>query len=291
MSTAQRQADAYIRVEKGDDPRTLIAAFTGGMRRPSNRKFAFADLCARLGCSRILVRDPYSLCYMRGIGPTPGTFQSVPDFLRRQIDILKPERTLLLGESIGGHAAILAGHLLRVDAVHAFAPFTYLNLTNIIRKRNWTALRSRRRLIARLYLLAWRSIHRFDLRRPLCRPNGLTRYYVHVCRRRSREFGYAQHLGGVPRVHVIPHPGETHLVANYMIRQKILLPWLELSQGRLDLSGTNAGDGDLVPIEALTDLASLDLRDTKVTDTGVARLKDAMPSLRVTCSPHGLSAS
>ena len=268
-------------VEQGKDPRTLIVAFTGGLRRKDAAKFAFRDLCARLNYSRILLRDPYRFCYMKGIGPTPGDFQSVLDLLRREIDRLSPERTVFLGESIGGHAAVLTGHLLRADSVHAFAPFTYWNLPNILASRDWTTLRRRWRAIAAVYLHAWGNRHLFDLRRPLSQPNGITRYYLHVCRVRRREFRYANHLLGVPGVHVVPHPKEIHLVANYMIRQKILMPWLHLSNGSLDLRNTRATDDDLESVKAVPTLASLDLRGTQVTSSGLAELRNARPDLAV----------
>ena len=282
MFTRESQpGPSCFHVERGEDPRTLIVAFAGVLPWTDKVKFAFKDLCARLGYSRILLCDPYRLCYMRGVGPTPSDFQSVLDRVRREIDRLSPERMVFLGESIGGHAAILAGHLLRADSVHAFAPFTYLNLSNILASRDWTALRQRRRVIAGLYFHAWRNRHLFDLRRLLSQPNGITRYYVHVCRARRRESRYANHILGVPGVHVIPHPKEIHLVANYMIRQKILMPWLHLSNGSLDLSNTRATDDDLESVKAIPTLASLDLRGTKVTSSGIADLRNALPDLAV----------
>ncbi len=279
MSAEPDLGDSCIHVEKGDDPRTLIIAFTGGLRPRDKRKYAFRDLCSRLGCNRILLRDPHRLCYMRGVDRTPGDFQSIVDRLSREIDRLSPGRTVVLGESIGGYAAILSGYLLRVDAVHTFSPFTYLNLVNIIKSRDWSTLRRRWKVIASCYVHTWQNANVFDLRRPLSRPNNKTRYYLHVGRGRQREYDRAVHLAGVPDVCVIPHPTDMHLVANYMIHQRALLPWLRISNGELDLSSTRTDDADLESIKAASSLTSLNLRDTDVTGAGIASLAEALPSL------------
>ena len=50
----------------------------------------------------------------------------------------------------------------------------------------------------------------------------------------------------------------------------------------LDLQQTNVGDKGLEHLKGLTSLRELNVRQTKVTDAGVANLRKSLPKLKIT---------
>ena len=52
---------------------------------------------------------------------------------------------------------------------------------------------------------------------------------------------------------------------------------------RLSLVGTSVTDAAITHLESMTNLEQLDLRQTKVTKEGVARLEKALPKCKITC--------
>jgi hypothetical protein len=89
--------------------------------------FSFYRNLEKLPVSRIYVRDPVDRWFQRGIGGGIMTPDQLVAHLRVLLGTMRPQRSVAMGASMGGYAALLFGHLLRVDAVFAMSPQTIID--------------------------------------------------------------------------------------------------------------------------------------------------------------------
>jgi hypothetical protein len=216
-----RKAEAPVLVERGREDSVLIIAFTGFVHRLSLRVYEFFEATKDAGYSRILLRDKHRVWYHHGIDRKRPDFPSLFDYLNREIERLKPKTTICLGTSAGGYAAIVAGHHIRADYVHAFAPDTLLDISlSSCIKGIWSA----RYRWPRWKLLMSRSARPefFDLANLLKVYNGKTVYYIHYCSDTRRDAKGAARLAGLPGVVSMPYSCSTHQVAMFLARTGFL---------------------------------------------------------------------
>lgn len=216
-----RKAEAPVLVEQGRNQEVLIIAFTGFVHRLSLRVYEFFEATKDAGYSRILLRDKYRVWYHRGIDRKRPDFPSLFRYLNSEIEQLKPKTVICLGTSAGGYAAIVAGHHIRADYVHAFAPDTLLDISlsscikGIFSARYWWP---------RWKLLMSRSAQPefFNLANLLEVHNGKTVYYIHHCRDTRRDAEGAASLAHLPGVVSMPYSCSTHQVAMFLARTGFL---------------------------------------------------------------------
>jgi len=129
---------------------------------------------------------------------------------------------MFIGNSVGGYAAILFGHLLGADSVHAFAPQTCLQPDYVKQHRR---LDSPEKLEA--YDRLWSSQHAqwqwFDLNAVLSEYNGRTTYFVHHCADSGPDRHAAEWIAGREGVRVHNYPCDGHSVARHIAKNKLLL--------------------------------------------------------------------
>ena len=170
-----------------------VIAFTG-MARGLNElaNFEFVKTTAQMPVSKVFVRDPHFCFYHRGID---ANCHSIPG-LRTQLSLVleecSPTRLVCLGVSAGGFAALLFGHLLGADKVHAFGPQTVLLPGEF---QDHTVETSPLQQLS----LSEEDDFR-DLRKLLATHNGKTSYNIHIGRDRCDEL-HAQALENLPGVH------------------------------------------------------------------------------------------
>jgi hypothetical protein len=185
--------------------------------------FEFFETTKSLGCSRILLRDQYRQFYHRGIDSQRPDFDSLVAYLREEIARLSPKKVMCIGTSSGGYAAILAGHRLRADYVHAFAPQTSPAFFNpgvsdgSQRLSHW--MRTLSRLSKREFI---------DLAQVLQESNGKTTYFIHYCRGIAIDRQDALHLAGLPAVVTLGYPCESHFVVISLAMKGFLQKALEI---------------------------------------------------------------
>ncbi len=90
--------------------------------------FEFFNLTQALPAKKIFVRDFSQSWYQAGLPGLADSVEGIAAYLREQIKAQGTKRLVLLGNSMGGYAALLFGALLDADVVLAFAPQTYLGL-------------------------------------------------------------------------------------------------------------------------------------------------------------------
>jgi acyl carrier protein len=220
------EAERPLLAVKGANPDVLVVAFTGFAGRYMMRAYDFLDLMGALGYSYILLRDPRRAWYLHGLGGEARDFPSLVRLLHRHIARLAPSRVITVGTSAGGFAALLGGHLLGADCVHALAPQTYLDIPNIVRHRDVDLVRVMWRALLGVYRVSGLGSRLLDARRLLSEDNGRTRYFLHVCTGSATDRKRAGHLADLARVSVLQHPGPDHNVVRAMVRNGFIHQFL-----------------------------------------------------------------
>jgi hypothetical protein len=210
-------------LEKGEDPATLVIAFTGFAGRLSISPFDFFSLTGLLKYNRILLRDESKTCYMAGIPPIARDFEALVEFLEDHVKQLAPKRVILIGTSGGSHGAILFGHLLKADYVHAFSAYTTVDPEQW-KMEDSQELPQRQDVLDRMSRLPERVHRYFDLRNVLKEWNGKTRYNLHVCEKSEADFRRANRLLDLPGVTIHRYPCSHHRVAIWLGKRGLLLP-------------------------------------------------------------------
>lgn len=164
----------------------------------------------------VMMRDFQRFFYHAGLS------RELPDIdaIRRRLLACREEmpqvtESFCLGSSMGGHAAIVFGHHLKVDTVFAFGPQTLIDL---------------RRLLAatgRTDASVFPEAHR-DLRVLLGDHNGRTEYKIFYCADFEKDRRSAERLRGLPGVELFPQEGNSHTVVKEMQERGLLRDVLPL---------------------------------------------------------------
>tara|TARA_B110000008_G_C16933568_1_gene549695 strand:+ start:646 stop:1311 length:666 start_codon:yes stop_codon:yes gene_type:complete len=123
--------------------------------------FEFYRASKILDETRIFVRDVQQVWYHAGL---PGFSTNIRDtacYLERLIDKHSPDSVIMVGNSMGGFAAILFSHMVSNARAVAFAPQTFISPVRrfLVRDRRW------RSNIIKAYQKSWNSPRCWDLGR------------------------------------------------------------------------------------------------------------------------------
>lgn len=89
--------------------------------------FEFYNGLKGIECDKVFFRDLNQMWYQKGVDAEIDSISKITNKLKSIIESKKYKRVLFLGNSMGGYAAILFGLILKVDAVLAFAPQTFID--------------------------------------------------------------------------------------------------------------------------------------------------------------------
>lgn len=220
------EGNPLLSVQRGARADVLVVAFTGFRNWLVASNFDFDDVTAQLGCSRILLRDPSQRCFLGGIDTLAPGIQGLLDRLRAEQARLAPARTMVIGNSGGAFSALLFGHLLGADWVHAFAPYTNLHPDYLDRFDKLPG--GAENLAAKLRRLGPSVLSHCDLREALQEWNGRTVYNLHVCNGSAAGLDQTRHLEDRPGVRVFGYPCDSHFVSWELARVRMLRDILDL---------------------------------------------------------------
>lgn len=247
-----KRAQAPVRVNKGKDDSVLIIVFSG-VQRPGPVVYEFSDTIKTLGYNRIFLVDKHRLWFHHGIDRERPDFPSLIAYLKREIAELRPDKVVCVGASAGGYAAIVAGHQLRADYVHAFSPQTILRtaLAKFPSRPDTGLLLDLKTYahftLSRLRLLLSKRAKRelFDLAETLKEPNGKTTYFVHYCCGAQEDRHHAKHISGMADVICIGYPCYTHAAAIFLAKKGFLTEVLAMANQRrlVELAKEHFSDG------------------------------------------------
>ena len=261
-----RHAILPILCERGTDESVLIIAFSGGARKLDVPVHEFFETTKTLGYNRILLWDKYYMYYHYGVDRKRRDWPSLMDYLKQEIARLQPHKVLCVGTSSGGYAALIAGHHLKADFVHAFSPQTRIDLRP-------EGIRNARHPVHRWRMSVSKRVHRevLDLAPMLSQFNGKTRYFVHYGAGHEIDRRFAERIAGMPSVTTLGYRCDAHAIAIFLAKRKFLGHVLVLeNQSRL---AEMARDhfGETVRI-TLPTRAAIPTREPRLEDSPVSNL-------------------
>jgi acetyl esterase/lipase len=202
----------------------LLIAFGGIAGRLAMPPFEFFRLTSAVPCGKVFVRDLHQAWYHRGVADLGASIDETASALGDLIASQVPGRVVTIGNSAGGYAALLFGHLVsRIDAVMAFSPQTFIDRTHrlVHRDRRW------RREIAALHALDARSRGYLDLRAALRRPEvGSPETHVFASADDRLDRIHARRLAGIRGVTVHEYPSGGHSLIRSLRDRGELAPLL-----------------------------------------------------------------
>lgn len=201
--------------EEGANPDMFVIAFSGAEAGLMMHPYEFMAVTRLMDRPRIYLQDRYNVWYQNGINEKVSNFESLCACLGDKVRKSDTNKLLILGVSSGGFAALLAGHILRADYVHAFGPQTRIDLQSLIRPSEWPLFCARR--IGILYARHLKSRRFFDLRKVMSNYNGRTKYYVHYCAQNRPDRERAEYISDVTGVQLLGYPCAKHRVVETML--------------------------------------------------------------------------
>ncbi len=215
-------------IERKQDSDTLIIAFTGQAEGMMMDSFEFFAVTNTINCSRILLKDPSKSVYLKGIGGKLNSMDKLIHRLKSDIDSINPKIVTLIGTSGGGFAALLYGHLLKANFVHAFGPTTCINSVELLKKQSWKKIKKNYKKLILYYILLigiyFRpKIRKFlDLKKVLSSYNGVTQYNIYACEGHEKDVLAANHLKDCKNLKILKQPCNVHNVVRCMIKNQKL---------------------------------------------------------------------
>ena len=215
----------------------LVIAFTGmahGLNELAN--FEFVKSTKRFEWSKIFCRDPNHAFYHLGIDDRTKNANDLVIRLRELIVEMFPSRITCIGVSAGGYAALLFGHLLKADTVHAIGPQVVLHEQWGIEHNDPTIYGS----AAQLNYAGLAPENDFrDLPKILSSYNGKTKYFIHVGKNCQQDLNHAEELVGCSGMELVLHPCPAHACAGPLLRDSGQLENILLGEPYED-SGTKS---------------------------------------------------
>ena len=192
----------------------LVIAFTG-MARGLNElaNFEFVKTTKEMDCSKIFCRDPDYNFYQGGIGKDFPNIPAVASRLQELIKEMSPSRVTCVGVSAGGYAALLFGHLLKANTVHAFGPQIMLDRQWGLDHNDSTIYNSK---LDKLEITPENDFR--NLPKVLENHNGKTTYYIHVGQDCETDLNHVRLVENLPNVEVVLYEGDAHACAAHVLR-------------------------------------------------------------------------
>jgi len=191
----------------------LLIAFGGFSGELGMPVFEFANFTGRFDTKRLFVRDIRQGWYQFGLAGICDDIPGVTSFLQRVIREQEVRNVVVIGNSMGGFAALLFGCLIGAVQVHAFSPQTFIG--------PW------RRTFAGDF--RWRpqmrKIHRtpgidrqyWDVRNVLrSSTNRTTQYHIHYCPGHYLDRAHAGRMSKCPGVTLHRYPEGGHGLVRHL---------------------------------------------------------------------------
>jgi hypothetical protein len=222
---------------------TLLVAFGGHKGGLGIPVFEFFGATAGLDTKKIFVRDINQAFYFKGLPGIGEDLYDIVEYLRNEIDTHNVERIVCTGNSMGGYSAILFGHLLNVDEVHAFSPLSFIGRLKRFIYRDTRHPQSH--IDAAKAPGVVKKL--FDLKYVLTTENkAKTKYHIHYSPEHRLDNLHAVRIAKKANVKLHPHRGiGKHSKMIRSLRdsgelQKILVKSLETQQSRQGVRLRNA---------------------------------------------------
>jgi hypothetical protein len=190
--------------------RTALLAFGGIVGALGIPPFEFFNVTRDFPLTRVYVRDPDQAWYHRGLRGLTLNVRSTAHALGALLKERSAERTVLVGNSMGGYAALAIGALMDATEVHAFSPQTFIDSANRARHGDdrWASL------IARTLARGDPSL--YDLLPLLEGYRGRCRFVLHYGATHALDRIHAERLSSCASVTLRPHPASGHNIVRVL---------------------------------------------------------------------------
>ena len=133
--------EAAVLIDKQENSNILLVSFGGVAMGLPVPVFEFMRTLDKYNINKVFIRDFQQAWYTKGIKDYSSNIDETVEYLRELIQLYGREKTIFLGNSAGGFAAVLFGALLNVKEVHAFAPQIFINWPKRLRYLDfrWTS--------------------------------------------------------------------------------------------------------------------------------------------------------
>lgn len=194
---------------------TLYIFFGGISSGISMPPFEFYNSSRILDASKIFVRDFNQTWYHQGLCGYTENIPETAKYLSGEIDRLNVENVFLVGNSMGGYAAILFSQLIGQGSVIAFSPQTFIarSLREQHRDRRWGEQ------IANTHRVAENNYY-FNLRKFLV--NNRNPVHIYASKKSRLDVLHAQHLSGLPNIEMTLLDRGGHAVVRVLKKQGML---------------------------------------------------------------------
>lgn len=142
-----------------------------------------------MNANKIYLRDHSQTWYHSGLSGISKSIDQTAHFLRRKIDEALVSKVIVIGNSMGGYAAILFGILLKADIVHAFSPHTFIHNEKYIRSKE--QIRNVHNNFSNEY---------FDLGRVIKTHNNIGELNIYYDSKNKRDKKHAMHLKRIQNI-------------------------------------------------------------------------------------------
>lgn len=131
-----RNTNSSIILDINNDSKILIIVFGGIRGKLPFPVFEFFNTLNKYKINKMFVRDLNQAWYTKGLKGICNDAYGVKKYLDDKIKEINPTKTIFIGNSAGGYAAILFGVLCDINEIHAFSPQTFLDKTTRFFKRD-----------------------------------------------------------------------------------------------------------------------------------------------------------
>lgn len=201
-----------IAVDFAPKSNVLLIAF-GGLKRGVGRiqPFEFFNLTRGVNCKKIYVRDMNLAWYHKGLPGIAKNIDGIAKHLKGLIKKSGAKKVVCVGNSAGGYAALLFGHLIGANVVLAFAPQTFISKheRKVHKDIRWEGAQMRN-----AHGSPTRQERYFNLKRVL---GGRTKYRIFYQRKSRLDKIHAERMRVVFTVILHPHDeggGDHYLVVH-----------------------------------------------------------------------------
>ena len=210
------------------DPKqnVLLLIFGGLAQMIGMSFFEFNKTTSGLGrVNKIFLRDTHRSWYHHGL-PAVGTgIDDIETFLQHYTTHPSTRKTIIIGNSGGGYAALLFGHILGADEVHSFSPKTFINPIKRIINNDIPPKYSIAHLF-RLYLHGQRKY--FDLKKVFLASAPQKRnFHIYFAENSRTDYLQAIRMQSVPGIHLHPFQHDRHNLIKLLKRRGKLREILE----------------------------------------------------------------
>jgi pimeloyl-ACP methyl ester carboxylesterase len=200
---------APIAIDFDADRDVLLICFSGLAGKLGLPMFEFNRLTGRMeGVNKIYLRDTQKLWYHRGVQGVGKNITAVATFLKKYTLHPSTRRIVVIGNSGGAYAALLFGHLLRADEVHAFSPKTVISPFKRLLLQDFPRLEPARGLW-KLFLHGERKY--FDLQGLLSQSvDTNNNFHIYYSRDEKLDHFHAVRMRLLPGIHLHAYPHAEH---------------------------------------------------------------------------------